>query len=88
MFWKVQEIPYLIGTDISQIGQREAVKIEIEDFNFKSKSGFFYQLIVCMRWVGIFETLFLIHFLTKILSFCNHWKGNFLNYSKLANIGL
>ena len=41
MFWKVQEIPYLIGTDISQIGQREAVKIEIEDFNFKSKSGFF-----------------------------------------------
>ena len=41
MFWKVQEILYLIGTDILQIGQREAVKIEIEDFNFKSKSGFF-----------------------------------------------
>ena len=64
------------GTDISQIGQREAVKLEIEDFNFKSKSGFFYQLFVCMRWVGLFEPLFLIHFLTKILSFCNHWKGN------------
>ena len=82
MFWKVQEILYLIGTDISLIGQREAVKIEIEDFDIKSKSGFFYQLFVCI------EPLFLIHFLTKILSFCNHWKGNFLNYSKLANIGL
>ena len=35
----------MIGTDISQIGQREAVKIEIEDFNFKSKSGFFTNLL-------------------------------------------
>ena len=69
MFWKVQEILCLIGTEISQIGQREAVRNEIEDFNFKSKSGLFYQLFVCMRWVGIFEPLFLIHFLTKILSF-------------------
>ena len=65
MFWKVHEILYHIGTEISQIAQREAEKIEIEDSNMVSKIGLFYQLFAFMRWLGIFETVFLIHFLTK-----------------------
>ena len=36
------------------------------------------------RGVGIFELIFLSHFLTKMRTFCAHQKGNFLNFSKLT----
>ena len=49
VFCKVHEILYQIGTETSQIGQREAEKIEIEDSNVVSKIGLFYQLFAFMR---------------------------------------
>ena len=39
--------------------------------------------LYCFRGVGIFELLFLSHFLIKQICFCAHWKGNFLASSKL-----
>ena len=34
--------------------------------------------------VGIFDLIFLSHFLSKMGSFCAHQKGNFLRFSKLT----
>ena len=53
MFWKVHEILYQIGTEISQIGQREAEEIEIEDSNLISKIGLFSWTIENLTNIGI-----------------------------------
>ena len=34
--------------------------------------------------VAMFDLTFLGRFFTNIGSFCAHWKGNFLNFSKLT----
>ena len=40
--------------------------------------------VIFSRGVGIFDLIFLRDFFTKVGSFCVHWKGNFLNFSKLT----
>ena len=40
--------------------------------------------VIFSRGVGIFDLIFLSSFFTKVGSFCVHWKGNFLNFSKLS----
>ena len=42
------------------------------------------QSCLFSRGVGIFDLIFLRHFLTKMRSFCAHQKGNFLNFAKLT----
>ena len=42
------------------------------------------QSCLFSRGVGVFDLIFLRHFLTKMRSFCAHQKGNFLNFSKLT----
>ena len=42
------------------------------------------QSCVFSTGVGVFDLIFLKHFLTKMRSFCAHQKGNFLNFSKLT----
>ena len=37
VFWKIQEILYLIGTEIIPIGPLKAEKIGFKDFNFHFK---------------------------------------------------
>jgi len=44
---------------------------------------------ICMfffifRGVKNLNLVFLSHYLTKFRCFCAHWKGNFLNFSKLT----
>ena len=41
------------------------------------------QSCLFSRGVGVFDLIFLRHFLTKMRSFCAHQKGNFLNFSQL-----
>ena len=42
------------------------------------------QSCLFSRGVGVFDLIFLRHFLTKMRSFCAHQKGNFLNFLKLT----
>ena len=42
------------------------------------------QSCLFARGVGIFDLIFLRHFLAKMRSFCGHQTGNFLNFSKLT----
>ena len=44
------------------------------------------QMQYSMIRVANFETLYLKQFWVKIQSFCAHWIGNFLNFSKLTQI--
>ena len=42
------------------------------------------QSCLFSRGVGVFDLIFLRHFLTKMRSFCAHQKGNFLRFWKLT----
>ena len=44
------------------------------------------QMQYFMMRVANFEPLYLKQFWVKMQSFCTHWTGNFLNFSKLTQI--
>ena len=44
------------------------------------------QMQYSMIRVANFEPLYLKQFWEKIQSFCAHWTGNFLNFSKLTQL--
>ena len=44
------------------------------------------QMQYFMMRVANFESLYLKQFWVKIQSFCAHWTGNFLNFSKLTQL--
>ena len=67
----------------SKLDKGELRKWSLKNLTLALKTTHFTDFLFFPRWVSIFKSLFLLHFKTKIRSFCDHWKGNFLNFLKL-----
>ena len=46
----------------------------------------FWSCFSILKGVGNFDLFFLSHFWTKYGCFCAHWKGDFLNFSKITQL--
>ena len=61
------------GDSTNQYSIRNKAKLCVKAQRFWHFSSF-------LEGLGVFDLVFLSHFLTKSICSCAHWKGNFLNF--------